>query len=255
MAVSANTLFHFTDKESLTGILSSSGFFAQYSDEHFEDILPPKSIYRISLIPLISFCDLTIVQISRDSVHTKVFGGYGIGLTKQWGIDNEVSPVIYVHKNSQPSNQLYKLRKLFLKYPKTQETHDLITTARAELLDAFKFIKPYQGRWQKGKPIPLEDEDVTYYHEREWRYCPSVSQYKVLPGAKKGSAAVKKKLNQKLKKKFVRFSPDEIKYIIIKEKKEIDEFVKTIKEMKITSKEKNELFTKIITIQEINEDF
>ena len=118
MAVSANTLFHFTAKESLKAILNSQGFFAQYSEEHFENILPENSIYRITLIPLISFCDLTIIQLSRDSVHTNDFGNYGIGLTKKWGIIKRVSPVVYVHKNSQPSTQLYNLIKLFRSFNK-----------------------------------------------------------------------------------------------------------------------------------------
>jgi len=100
MAVSANTLFHFTSIKGLTGILSSSGFYCQYSDEHFENILPSKSHYRFTYIPMISFCDLTIMQLSNDSVHRKNFGEFGIGLTKEWGIRNGVSPVMYVHRES-----------------------------------------------------------------------------------------------------------------------------------------------------------
>lgn len=42
MAISANTLFHFTGIKGLQGILSAMGFYCQYSDEHFENILPEK---------------------------------------------------------------------------------------------------------------------------------------------------------------------------------------------------------------------
>src|SRR6478736_2020137 len=111
MAVSANTLFHFTSIKGLTGILSSSGFYCQYSDEHFENILPPKNHYRFTYIPMTSFCDLTIMQLSSDSVHRKNFGEFGIGLTKEWGIRNGVSPVMYVHKESQQTKRLYRLIK------------------------------------------------------------------------------------------------------------------------------------------------
>jgi hypothetical protein len=255
MAVSANTLFHFTAKESLKAILNSQGFFAQYSEEHFEDILPQTSIYRITFIPLISFCDLTIMQLTRDSVHTTDFGNYGIGLTKKWGIKKKVSPVIYVHKNSQPSTQLYNLIKLFRRYDKEHEAEEVISQARRELVDSFKFIKPYQGRWQKGKVIPKERDDIIYYNEREWRYCPPLSQSKVLSGAKPVAKSRQAKLNSDLKNKLIRFSPGDIKFIIIKEKKEIDEFIETINGMNIDTKEKNELITKIITFQEINEDY
>jgi hypothetical protein len=255
MAVSANTLFHFTAKESLLGILSSQGFFAQYSEEHFENILPQTSIYRVTLIPLISFCDLTIMQLTRDSVHTTDFGNYGIGLTKKWGIKKRVSPVVYVHKNSQPSTQLYNLIKLFRKYDKEHEAEEIISQARREMVDSFKFIKPYQGRWQKGKEISNEKDDIVYYNEREWRYCPSLTQSKVLSGIKPIAKKLQVKLNNGLKKKLVGFTPEDIKFIIIKEKNEIDDFIRTINAMQITKKEKNELITKIITFQEINEDY
>src|SRR6185436_5692429 len=162
MAVSANTLFHFTKKESLKAILNSKGFFAQYSEEHFENFLPEKSIYRVTLVPLISFCDLTIMQLARDSVHTEDFGNYGIGLTKTWGIKKKVSPVIYVHENSQPSTQLYNLIKLFRKYDKEHEADETISKARRELIDFFKFIKPYQGRWQKGIELDKDKPDIAY---------------------------------------------------------------------------------------------
>ena len=255
MAVSANTLFHFTAKDSLKAILSSQGFFAQYSEEHFEDILPETSIYRVTLIPLISFCDLTIMQLTRDSVHTTDFGNYGIGLTKNWGIEKRVSPVVYVHKNSQPSTQLYNLIKHFRKYDKEHEAEEVISLARRELIDFFKFIKPYQGKWQKGKEIPIGKEDIIYYNEREWRYSPPLSQSKVLSGIKPITKKLQGKLNVALRKKIIRFAPEDIKFIIIKEKNEIDELIRTINAMKITRKEKNELITKIITFQEINEDY
>ncbi len=255
MAVSANTLFHFTAKESLKGILSSQGFFAQYSEEHFENILPATSIYRVTLIPLISFCDLTIMQLTRDSVHTTDFGNYGIGLTKKWGIKKRVSPVVYVHENSQPSTQLYKLIKLFLKYDKEHEAAEIISQTRRELIDSFKFIKPYQGRWQKGREILRGKGDIVYYNEREWRYSPPLNQSKVLSGIKPSEKKEQVKLNATLKKKLIRFTPEDIKFIIIEEKNEINEFIKTIDAMSISKKEKNELITKIITFQEINEDY
>jgi hypothetical protein len=255
MAVSANTLFHFTGIDNLKSILSSQYFYPQYSEEHFEAILPPKSNFRIALIPLISFCDLTIIQLSRDSVHTLNFGGYGIGLTKTWGIRMKISPVIYVHKNSQPSNQLYKLIRLFRKYSKDSVHQEPIITARKELLDSFKFIKPYQGKWQKNKLISEENDDIIYYNEREWRYCPPLSDFKVLSGVKPASRKLKEGLNSKLKYNQVRFKPNEIKFIVLKRNSEIDEFVTIINNMSIDQKQKNELITRIITFEEINEDY
>lgn len=111
MAISANTLFHFTKSRYLKSILLSQGLYAQYSDEHFEGIFPDKSIFRFDYIPMISFCDLTIMQLTGDSNHRENFGEYGIGLTKKWGIKNKVSPVTYVHKESPSTSQLYQFLK------------------------------------------------------------------------------------------------------------------------------------------------
>jgi len=49
------TLFHFTKIEGLQGILRSMGFYCQYSDEHFENILPQSSSYRFCYVPMTSF--------------------------------------------------------------------------------------------------------------------------------------------------------------------------------------------------------
>src|SRR5688572_1634832 len=111
MAISANTLFHFTKIEGLQGILRSRGFYCQYSDEHFENILPKSSKHRFCYVPMISFCDLTIMQLCNDSVHRESFGEFGIGLTKEWGTRNGVSPVMYVHRHSQQTRRLNKLVK------------------------------------------------------------------------------------------------------------------------------------------------
>lgn len=121
MAVSANTLFHFTGIESLKKIILSQGFYCQYSDEYFEGILPETNPLWSAYIPMISFCDLTIAQLSNNSNHTENFGKYGIGLTKEWGINNRVSPVIYVHENSRPTSQLTDLIELFKSFSETSD--------------------------------------------------------------------------------------------------------------------------------------
>ncbi len=257
MGVSANTLFHFTSKESLQKIIASQCFFAQYSSENFETILPENSIFKKTFIPLTSFCDLTIIQLARDSNHTKNFGRYGIGLNKKWGIENNVSPVVYVHKNSQPSNQVTALINLFNTYPRNSHTHKIIRDTRRELIEFFKYIKPYQGRYHKGKRILAKQKEIIYYDEREWRYCPSNPIFQVLSSEQEDVENLKDFLNGRLKNpdEILRFNSGAIKYIVINKKKEISEFVDVVDKLNLTESEKNQLITKIITIEEINEDF
>lgn len=253
MAVSANTLFHFTSIKGLTGILSSSGFYCQYSDEHFENILPSKSHYRFTYIPMISFCDLTIMQLSNDSVHRKNFGEFGIGLTKEWGIRKGVSPVMYVHKESQQTKRLYRLIKALKDFRKRTNNDETIDTIEQELIDSFKYIKPYTGNWQKGKRVRTK---ITFYNEREWRYSPLLNEYAVLSGVIKENRMETKKINNSLKKNIINFEVKDVKFIVIKSKKNIPVVAKAINDMTgISDIQKNELITKIISFEEIREDF
>ncbi len=43
------------------------------------------------------FCDL---PLSNTYKHLEEYGGYGIGLTKDWGKSKGLSPILYVHDNS-----------------------------------------------------------------------------------------------------------------------------------------------------------
>ena len=266
MAVSANTLFHFTSIKGLTGILASGGFYCQYSPEHFENILPSKSHYRFTYLPMTSFCDLTIMQLSNDSLHRKSFGDFGIGLTKAWGVRNGVSPVMYVHKESQQTkrlNRLIKAIKQFRKNTVDEETLDelaeetldaieQIDNIEQEMIDSFKYIKPYTGYWQKGK---RKRKKIIFYDEREWRYSPLMKEYAVLSGVFKDNKKEVKEINEKLKKKIIKFEVNDVKFIVIKKKKDLSAISDVIQNMTISEEQKDQLKTKVISFEEIKEDF
>ena len=50
-----------------------------------------------------------------------------------------------------------------------EKTIDAIDVIEQEMIDSFKYIKPYKGNWHKGK---RRNKELIYYNEREWRYCP-----------------------------------------------------------------------------------
>lgn len=253
MGISANTLFHFTSSDSLKKILVSQFFYPSYSLEHFENILPRKSLYRKAYIPIVCFCDLTITQLSQLSRHTGDFGKYGIGLKKDWGEKKGVSPVVYVHNKSYPSTKIQELIKVFNAMSTAVRSNDFYSDIRNELVDFFKYIKPYKGRWQKNKKFA---NDIRYYDEREWRYCPAERQFKVFSGIRKSDIAKVQDLNLLIKKDGkLNFTADDVKYIILDKRSEINDFFIAIDKMKIGLKKRNELKTKIITFDEIKDDF
>ena len=123
------------------------------------------------------------------------------------------------------------------------------------MVDFFKYIKPYRGRWHKGERINDKKDDIIYYNEREWRYCPLVSEYKVLLGDSVSNKKQKELFNEELKLQHITFTPDDIKFIVIKQKDEVNSFVKEIKKMKLAPEQENKLITKIISFQQISEDY
>jgi len=256
MAVSANTLFHFTKAKGLEGILASMGFYCQYSDEHFENILPKSSEHRFVYTPMISFCDLTIMQLANDSSHRNYFGDYGIGLKKSWGTNNGITPVMYVHRLSQAAKQFPELisvtnriENLLLK-----KGVDYITTSKMkdELVDSLKYIKPYKGIWHKGKKGKMS---IIYYNEREWRYCPKLDDHPILSGMIKENKNQIKTINQELKKHIIKFQPKDIKFILLKTKKETERFTNHIQSLDLADSEKSDLIRRLRTFQEIKEDY
>lgn len=258
MPVSANTLFHFTPKEILKAILASSKFFPSYSEEHFENIVPDKNIHSILFIPLVSFCDLTITQLARDSKHTEHYSKYGIGLKKEWGNDNGISPITYVHRNSQPAKQIITLYNLTDAPAKEDSDKILNVLIKRQMTDSFKYLKPYEGNWHKGKP---SKETITYYNEREWRFCPSIDDFEILfekELKKHYKTNITKHIERRNKslQKFssVKFTPDVIKYIIVNKENEVEEFAEWI-EKNIPTKDQSKLTPKLISFEKIENDF
>src|ERR1700761_1038581 len=97
MAISTNSIIHYTDKlENLLGIISE-GFRVKYCSEIMES---PK--WRIdALVPMISFCD---VPFSSFRDHITAYGSYGIGLSKDWAYLRGINPVLYMSKGSSINN-------------------------------------------------------------------------------------------------------------------------------------------------------
>ena len=81
MAVSANTLFHFTGcLDNLVNILNSGGFWPRYCVEY--------GWRKKFAVCQCCFCDIPLSDIQK---HTKNYGCYGLGMSKEWGMSNGIS--------------------------------------------------------------------------------------------------------------------------------------------------------------------
>jgi len=286
VTISANTLFHFTGSfDNLLSILKYE-FYPRYSLEDYSMFHDDKSVrYRNSnkATPMICFCDIPLSQISN---HVIFYGKYALGLSKQWGIDNSISPVMYtlpnsifstvmklnfdgiqkcIHRSNRHFGNLHRDNPDVIFDEKDNiidEQSEELARIDSGLLEIISFTKPYEGNFvRNGKTY----SNVRFYDEREWRYVPDPNKLfdESVPGYitreqfldKEQLATANKTIESYFK---LSFEPKDIKYIIVNNNDEILATVDKINEIKGSKYTYNDLrllSTKIISMEQILQDF
>jgi len=275
-SLSANTLFHFTKSlNNLESILKNE-FKVNYCLEDWSNIfsdLDGEDEYEV-YIPMVCFCDIPLSQIHY---HSNYYGEYAIGLTKTWGIKNQINPVLYVHENtkfSKPMSNILnqctdRLIKAFLVAEKinSADIKANMTASSPDIEDTFsnlqealesipllQYLKAYEGRlWRYDKYI----EGVRFYDEKEWRYVAE----SILPIMKKTDEKVNNHIlennDQLVLKPNLSFEPNDIRYIIVNKEAEVLEMKDMVEKIKSSYSHDDvlRLATKIISMDQIREDF
>ncbi len=285
-SISANTLFHFTPtKENLLSILNRR-FYVRYSLEIFDTILDKGTSELV--VPMTCFCDIPLSQIKN---HTAAYGSYAIGLSKFWGIRNQVSPVHYVYPNSTTSEILKSLSdqlqlffdiednknesnennylsqlpnevQRFVESHKTQENlkvAEKVLELQGQLAHFIRYLKPYEGKIYRNEKY--SDEIQNFYEEREWRYVPPKELLKTIEVKDSYKSdffkdPVKRRyINIKLATRLkLDFTPDDIRFIIVRHDYEIPKILDEIHEIyrsKATYDELRLLGTRLISLDQI----
>ena len=198
---------------------------------------------------MVCFCDLIFSQIKY---HIDFYGDYGIGMRKKgWGIEKGISPIFYFPEES-ISAELIKLvaTEITSKIKKRSER----VSIRKQLQNFYKCVKPYDGVAFNRKEKKMEDR--IFYNEREWRFVPK--NFPVLP-EKRASTSLLEKVNLKMQRdERLIFKAADVKYIIVKEEKEIPGFVRFIEEDLTKQFKKPEdrklLVSKLISAEQIADD-
>lgn len=279
--ISSNTLFHFTSqKRHLISILKN-GLFVRYSLENYQNLINNKAEI---VFPMTCFCDIPLSHVKR---HTKTYGRYAIGLTKDWGMRNKVSPVIYAYPNSETTQTLnyvfdniesffdinkeelknIKLSKntvkIFEHYDnREKELGKKISSVHNNLSNFIRYIKPYEGKFFRDENY-LKNK-VKFYDEREWRFTPSrdfLLDKKIKDSYSREyfiDPIRRRALNIKLAKHIkLKFEPKDIKFIIVENDIEIPEMINQLDMIfgnKATSNELKLLSTRLISMEQILED-
>jgi hypothetical protein len=210
--LSSNTLFHFTGKANYLVSILLEGFKPRYCLEDFkmfEFVLGKDSTDWA--VPMVCFCD---IPLSKVKDHVGKYGNFGIGLTKEWGISNGVSPLIYVNDKSATTlglsgamsgliaqqNALGSLAQEMLSFEvlhkhleavATDKALDVSTLPPEQAIQYARFLKT-QSMGQALNDAYLSQlrvvrftkpyfadawrkwTNVRFYDEREWRFVPDI---------------------------------------------------------------------------------
>lgn len=231
------TLFHFTEElDTLFEILDSGDFRISFAREFIQG----QSTNRNFGIPMVSFCDIRLTQLTQ---HTESYGHYGIGLSKDWANENGLNPVIYMSKHSSVfDNYNLEVRSLkaevdkLLKHieeMKSSGTKAQLNNAKRKynsalvgyrkIVDPMRYMKNYQATLKRRNGP--EQPNYIFADEREWRFVPDIekSPGKPVIAASKNisTPADKRKYNEFYDDVRLPFSPNDIKYVIVKHESDV----------------------------------
>ena len=216
MPISSSSLFHYTSN-GLKGLKSilKNGFEISLCTETKINYLE-NGITEIEklAIPMLCFCDIPLSLIGNHSTiyRSKTEGVFSIGMTKKWGIDNGLNPIIYIPNRTNSAWNLERLpfifgrvhevnnflkfieEKLFEKGIEIEINQGLTFTDVIEagkiLIDGLSFVGVFKiGENMLYQPFPYinlfykpymqtyfrgenEIPNYVFYNEREWRYVP-----------------------------------------------------------------------------------
>lgn len=232
--LSASVLLTFTPKIEYLIYMLQKGIEPRYVYER----LPGSKKYYIA--PMKCFCDIPLGKVKN---HMERYGYYGIGLKKSFLLEHRVTPVIYIHRNS----------KSFFGY---REMKNL----KFEDAPFLPLLKRYYGDdyyFKDGHDTPVRKR-IHFYNEREWRFIPSSFKLNSIQKIDTIQEGVKLVTELNLKNPYqdeaIIPSSEEIEYIIIRKKKELDDFIDQLRKV-YHGGEFQRILTKIIIADQILKDF
>jgi Putative abortive phage resistance protein AbiGi, antitoxin len=246
MAISTNSIIHYTDSiEKLKSILKE-GFKTKYC---VEKIMTRGDKLIPGAFPMVCFCD---IPLSDAKKHLDSYGYYGLGLKKSWASKKGLNPVFYIDKESSIS---------FIVNQQGKRISTQLKTIEVEWKRGFahicSFLKNYEG------PLIRNSEsidDYRFYDEREWRFVPSTDLLAGRPNVIVVDKYLEAKntFNEKVADIKLEFEFSDITYIIVKREEDVVEITKSLREVYAgicTATALEVLLTRVITVDQIINDF
>ena len=236
MGLSSNILWHQTKTDSLKQILRTRTFRFAYSKE----IIPGTGVTMA--FPMISFCNLPLAEFAD---YGNKYGGYSIGMSREWGIKNRFNPVLYCENTS---NIVRRLASIISNLQSGAEFSDKVL----DVLECLAYIKPIEDTLEVG------DRKYTNYRfmdEREVRLVPDFTDFKrrlilpILTPEQYGQYKLEHN-NKPILEESISFEWSDIKYIIVKNNTNITEYRKLLNRLDCNNDNIH-----IFDQQQVREDF
>lgn len=240
MGLSSNILWHQTTADGLRGILKEKGFFYSYS---LETISSTEIVVKAAF-PMVSVCDFPLCEIGD---YLKRYGGYSIGLTRDWGVKNGLSPVWYCEATSSVLKmQLSRFKEVSKSYIVNNNARDDFN----RFIHLFSYIKNYEG------VLPNRGYKIyRFYDEREFRIVPTIDLLRKKSIKPFYTSTDYQQYKDENKSSMIRslklpFEWEDIRFIIVDNNKNIDEMRSIIEKMS----GKKDLRINYFTNDQIKED-
>ena len=232
--ISSDKLYHFTHKLEYLESILMNGFYPRCSMENYHFIFDQLNGGEAFIGHcMVCFCDLP-VELQKD--HKISYGKYGIAMTKTWGMEKGISPVMYVHENSDSINSL-KHMAINIKGFIMPQNRDKKIMKHKVCQRWIEFAEEIFGSFNQyiGYLKLYTENDKCYYDEREWRYLyPWITPDKIKEGYTnvligKNNEDKIKSLNKEMEGHPLLFNLDDIYQIIVpsnEEKKNLEIYIK-----------------------------
>jgi len=237
MKPKSDNLFHFTKTLDVLKLILKGGICPRYCPEDFE--WAGMSNIKNIAYPMSCFCD---IPLSRIGEHTNFYGSYGIGLSKDWGLQNKLAPIVY----STQDGSVQKLAKYLFKLgAEAKEPNEEMNDVAYRYIS---MIKPITGKMVVKGEIVEKD----FYQENEWRYVPPEDNIIFDEDFEKQ----KDEANQKMEKYKLEISPKDIRYIFVESDNDIPSLVDFIstKMGENTQNDLKVLQTRIVSLETLQAD-
>lgn len=246
MAISSNSIIHYTKSLDILKSILLEGFRIKYCAE---DLICEINTASKSAHPMVCFSDIPL-SISYSGEWSK-YGNYAIGLTKRWASQKGLNPVLYLESNSKITNSITQL----LSDRRSDETK-FTDKQKLDIIRIKCFSKNY-----KGFNSHLKMNDYNFYNEREWRYVPDKKEIgnNLIAIHKSIFEKNKNNYNDKIKDFRLNFKHSNISFIIVNTQREVSDMVTFLKteykdKFNLDTDEIDYMLTKIISVVRIKND-